>query len=154
MKKYFSFLLLLGAVFLMSSCELGLGDTGEDAPENIFSGNEWEWKYNNDGGAGNIYHLKISFFENTFSLYHRQDRIHKEDTITGTYSLFYEEINEPPVKPYFYERIKFTSDEPTLNGTARYTFYNFGHPDNSVSFFDFAGDLTYLGFRVFTPAIN
>ena len=132
-------LLALSIVFILSafiilvmSCDdtIGLGD--DPVPENLFAGGEWE-QIINDSMPWFRVHRKLSFTVNTFALY--EERQDSSITYTGTYSLFYEGEYHSTTK------IKFTSDEPTLNGEISYSFapivYNGEqlYPDNSVTFF-------------------
>jgi len=110
------FFILIFCIMFFMSCDddIGLGDTPQNTPENVFAGGEWEVTYANDGGAEYTDYRKISFTNNTFSFYHKKDRIDLEETYTGTYSLFYGEFKA--------EYIKFVSDTPEFNRTARYDF--------------------------------
>jgi len=123
MRKILYFFVILFTVVFMSNCENEPLET-ENTPENLFVGKSWEYKIDNDGGADKIYQIKLSFEETMFSLYHRQDSIKKEVTFTGTYYLYY--IDEDEWNPNYWTCIKFISDEPSLNGSARYGFTQYG----------------------------
>jgi len=147
MKKYFSFLLLLGAVFLMSNCELGLGDTGEEIPENLFADGEWErveykWYTNTEYGSPDygkvietdeiLYYKKLSFTQTEFVFYDKSNYkgSEYENTYTGTYSLFFSSAPDSGKR----EMIKFVSPEPIMNGNLFYSFNTPISPTVSVWF--------------------
>jgi len=130
-----SFLLIVCCIMFIMSCgdDIGLGsqDDYEVTPKNVFAGGEWEVTYANDGGAEYTDYRKISFTNNTFSFYRKKNRINLEETYTGTYSLFYGEFKA--------ECIKFVSDTPEFNRTARYDFNETKpngekYPDGTVRF--------------------
>jgi hypothetical protein len=159
MRKILFPVLIFAIILGMSNCDNEDNEDNEEVPKNIFAGREWEYIIDNDGGAGNIDHKKISFSDNEFIFYHRKDRTNKEDTITGTYKLFYEEFPQPPFDPRLEERIKFISDEPTFNGTASYWLATpdspiSGHIDDTIIFHSIAGDCTILNSIYFLPVKN
>jgi len=145
-KKIITIFLVLTVFFcimLTMSCDddddtIGLGGGDPPTPENIFAGGEWERKelYNDKVQ----YYSKISFSENEFVFYEKQEHpiVNYEHTFTGTYLLFFDEDNEG-IKN---EKIKFISNEPNINGTLRYSFSVIykpdggTYPDDTVWFFD------------------
>jgi len=130
----FAFFIFVTMCFM--NCEQTETQPEEKIPENVFVGKAWEWSTND---INDFIQIKISFYETSFSVYHKIERVNYEETFTGTYSLFYEELIEPPLDPYYEERIRFISEEPTLNGTARYDF----PPNGIVHFSTKSGNLTY-----------
>ena len=153
MKKVF-FVLLVSAVFFISCDTDDMEEQIENIPENIFTGNAWEYKsYNGDILR---YYIKISFTENEFIIYTKTDtagienpgKIY-EDTTSGIYSLFYEEKTNPPFGHLLDERIEFISNNVRLNGVAGYTTkYFFGidnpAPDGHVVFSNKSGDCSLV----------
>ena len=130
MKKILS-LIFIFCIILVIGCDDTIGLGSGSKPENLFAGGEWE-QIINDSMTWFRVHRKLSFTENKFALY--EERQDSNITYNGTYSLFYEGEYHSTTK------IKFTSDEPTLNGEIGYAFGSIydGHgnlyPDNSVAF--------------------
>jgi hypothetical protein len=90
-------------------------------PENVFANTEWEYFSDSDGGAGNIYQKKLYFTDNAFTFTFRQDRLDINDTVIGSYKLFYVSRPNPhgdTLDPILDPKIEFISDEPQLNGVS------------------------------------
>jgi len=138
------FPLLASVILLTMSCENEPLET-ENTPENVFTNKTWEYKSYN-GDILQVY-KKISFTKNEFSVYLKTDNANTvspgiyEETINGTYSLFYEEEQNPITELglMYIPSIKFISDNENINGTVTWTFY-----DDYLYFINQSGDCSLI----------
>jgi len=152
MRKILFAIAILG-ILLAMSCDNEPLET-ENTPENVFAGKAWEYKSYN-GDILQVY-KKISFTKNEFTVYEKIDNTNTpvppslviiESTITGTYSLFYnEEPNpEPTLGLMYFPSLRFTSDDERMNGTVTWSFsIPFSDPDGSIVFYEQSGNCTLI----------
>jgi len=122
------------------SCENGdIGLGGSKTPENIFSGNEWDYKYIGSDDVL-LLHRTLSFTDNGFILNELVNFWQKKSsTYTGTYSLSYDQSTT-------FKILTLQSNEPTLDGQVFYEYYaTSGIPSMNIGEPSEAGDLVFFG---------
>jgi hypothetical protein len=130
-------LLLFSFIMLTMTCDEDTGLGSILTPENIFAGNEWEYKYISTEGVL-LLHQIITFTDNNF-IFNEPTNFwqNKSSTYNGTYSLSYDESKM--------KILTLVSDKPTLNGQVYYEYYEKSDMPTMAGGLSEAGDLVFYG---------